>query len=149
MAKEESKTKTVKVLLNIGADDKQKYGLPEAYKAGDIVNLDGSVAGVFLSRGWAVEYTDEVKKADEAAEKEAAEQAIARAAPLAALELAKEEAKAKLKGEKTAKVTVKDGTSAKLVESPSEAARREELKAAADKPEDFNKIKPVNSTDVK
>jgi hypothetical protein len=149
MAKEESKTKTVKMLLNLGAEDKQKYGLPEAYRERDIVTLDGSVADVFLSRLWAVEYTDEVKKADEDADKAEAERAIAAARPLAAIELAKEEAKAHLKGDRSAKREVKDGTAGKVVESPSEVARREEAKAAADKPENFNKIKPVSSTDVK
>lgn len=126
--------KTVKILLNIGTDDQKKFGLPEAYREGDVVSLEDKTAETFISHKWAVEYTDDVRKQDERLQKEAADAAVRAAMPLAAHEVAKEEAAKALKTGATPKKEIKDGTAA-AVNTPAA--------------EDFNKVKPVSSRDVK
>lgn len=75
--------KTVKFNLNIGTDDQAKFVLEEAYQRDEVVTLDAAKADQMIARGWAKEYTDDVKKEEEAQAAKDREFAIKLATPRA------------------------------------------------------------------
>lgn len=102
---DKEKNKTVKFVVNLGTNDMRTYECPEAYQEGDTPDLPEHAADRLIRAGIAVEYTAEVKKADEEAQQKAHEAEVAAAMPIAvkeaALQAAKDEAIQRIKSGKT------------------------------------------------
>jgi hypothetical protein len=89
-----AKSKTVKIMLNIGTDDVNQHALERPFQRDEVVALDDRQAGIIISRGWGKEYTDTVQAEDEAQREQERQRALRAAMPEALKKAAVKEAEA-------------------------------------------------------